>query len=576
MPGDTAAGLTVKYSLSMERRVPVPKVFMVVCDKWKQRGTKPKVFLCNTTVVHSTQLYHATPFTGVHKRHMALASIYHMQGELSESMSPEETLIYIQEQQQIATAAMESSDIAEVVASYMHCMQSLCQKEKADLDYTSLSAILQGTANMYGGAPDDRSTWDQQGAAQQQQAALLCTVLEKLQQMVPESTADVSNISSIFWSFGQLGVDPNALVPGVLDSLAQQFTLGIHAASGQSLAQVLKACSQLQLDPLQGELIEAILSQLDRTDMACFSSQCLADVTLSLSRLPTAEPSENMLDSLCSCFFATVADALAQDIADFVYGLQALRHLPPDPIRQDLASAMMHRMLQLCNLDEQQPRPQNISNFLCGCAQLTLAVSESDAKTLVAHHLSMDEGSETQRDSLMMTAWSLAVLGHLELETLSALVKGIVAVHLPLSSEPKFLPQLWMAMQYVRLMHIDGLGHFQAMQSLLFNRDAFLSLYHDSQQSDKASLLSREWQALKELLYDSDLGEPLLSLSPLPTDDTELVAALKRLHLKFEAPYCACGFQIPAALFSQYPKYEDDLWIIDDNWSHRFRNKPSR
>lgn len=155
---------------------------------------------------------------------------------------------------------------------------------------------------MCGVAQDDQPTWSELGAAQQQPTALLCSVLNKLQQMVPESAADVS-IVSIFCSFGQLGVNSNALLPGALDSLAQHFTLDIDVATGQPLAQVLKACVQTSWTLSRESFCRpcsVLTSQLARREQTLpvsahqFSQTSLsgADIKFSLSRLPTTEPSK--------------------------------------------------------------------------------------------------------------------------------------------------------------------------------------------------------------------------------------------------------------------------------------------
>ncbi len=53
----------------------------------------------------------------------------------------------------------------------------------------------------------------------------------------------------MLWSSAQLGLNPDALVPGMTDSLAQRFMVDIDAADGQDFANVLEAFAKLQLSP---------------------------------------------------------------------------------------------------------------------------------------------------------------------------------------------------------------------------------------------------------------------------------------------------------------------------------------
>ena len=163
-----------------------------------------------------------------------------MQEYSSEPVSPDQLHLYIKELQDMVSAA---PDRTQAMTMYHSRMQALCNGGNADFDYSCISAIQQGTAPMWGVPLDTDEDCHKQETTHQQQHALLCAALKRLQHMMPNMAPSVSDISSIFGSFGQLGVDPDALVPGVMDSLAQQFRLDIHAASGRSLAQLLKhAC----------------------------------------------------------------------------------------------------------------------------------------------------------------------------------------------------------------------------------------------------------------------------------------------------------------------------------------------
>ena len=290
---------------------------------------------------------------------------------------------------------------------------------------------------MWGIALDTDEDWDKQEAAQQQQHALFWAALKRLQRMMSDTTPHVDSISSVFRSFGQLGVDFDAVLPGVIGTAVQTghkcCQWPVTCASAESMLAVAAGSSAGNLTAPGWHRGCAFQPSSSASCTACSSCQ-------QLSRL--------QITCLCSCFLPNVELAGADDVADFVYGLQGLRHLPSGVIRHTMALAMMPRMLQLCSVEGQQPSSHDISTFLVGCAQLRLGVSEEDMNKLVAHQLCV---KGQPRDALAVTAWSLAVMGHLQMHTLSALVKGIVAVSLFQDmSCPKEL-QLFMAMDYVPL-----------------------------------------------------------------------------------------------------------------------------
>ena len=69
----------------------------------------------------------------------------------------------------------------------------------------------------------------------------------RLQPLLPAIGARIA--ADVLWSSAKLGLDPDALVPGMTDSLAQQFMADMDAANGQEFANVLVACGKLQLNP---------------------------------------------------------------------------------------------------------------------------------------------------------------------------------------------------------------------------------------------------------------------------------------------------------------------------------------
>ena len=105
--------------------------------------------------------------------------------------------------------------------------------------------------------------------------------------------------ANLLWSSAQLGLNPDALVPGMTDSLARQFMIDMDAATGQGFANILVACAKLQLSPCQGGLVKAILNRLATADLSKFEPQDVANTLHSLATIPAAAPSVELLDALC-------------------------------------------------------------------------------------------------------------------------------------------------------------------------------------------------------------------------------------------------------------------------------------
>ncbi len=110
----------------------------------------------------------------------------------------------------------------------------------------------------------------------------------------------------------------------------------------------------------------------------------------------------------------------AQGSANFFWALGVWQHLPSDAA----FSIMWAHSVALFEDAEQPLKPQDSSNFLYACAQLGLAVTEKDAHILLNSMLNQGRGSPTVQD-YGNTAWSLAVLGRLHVESLQALLNQV-------------------------------------------------------------------------------------------------------------------------------------------------------
>ncbi len=151
-----------------------------------------------------------------------------------------------------------------VLDSFFKDMSALCSKPESCINHMHLNAIINVTAKAWTPA------WARLDQQKQQQArhemhAFLNKMLQRLQPLLPDVGA--REAANLLWSSAKLGVDPDALVPGMTDSLVHQFMADMDAATGQGFASVLVACAKLQLSPCQGGLFKAILNRLATADL---------------------------------------------------------------------------------------------------------------------------------------------------------------------------------------------------------------------------------------------------------------------------------------------------------------------
>ena len=141
--------------------------------------------------------------------------------------------------------------------SFFRDMSALCSRPESCINHMHLNAIMNATAKAWTPARA-RLGQQKQQQARHEMHAFLTKMLQRLQPLLPDVGA--REASNLLWSSAKLGVDPDALVPGMTDSLAHQFMTNMDVATGQGFASVLVACAKLQLSPCQGALFKAILN----------------------------------------------------------------------------------------------------------------------------------------------------------------------------------------------------------------------------------------------------------------------------------------------------------------------------
>ena len=464
---------------------------------------------------------------------------------------------YIKEQWQLAAQSVRHSSSGKVMEAYYNCMDQMCCCSKKQLNSRHISAIVNGTAKAWVAAETRHSGLAGEQQAEQNLRDFIARMLQRLEPLLPAVSARAA--ASLLWSSAKLGLNPNALVPGMTDSLAREFMADIDAATGQELASVLVACAKLQLSPCQGGLFKAVLNRLATADLSEFKPQNVANALHSLARLPAAAPSVEVLDALCKRFSALLNSRQtcelpdAQNIANTLWALSKLKHAPSD----ELAMSMVGRMVALCQGRAragqgragpgQQPAPQAISNVLLACAELRLPVKQADTDSLVSFLLSLDR-QHTGKQGYANTAWGLSVLGHLRVAQLERLLDQLAT----LLDDYRELSQ-------PSLLNVADLKQlYQALDWLQPPENA------DIQQG-------KAWQSLKEKL--GALGpQPACNTEPHPR--AQLVcSALTQLGVRFKATPVISGYRTAAVL---EPIGSAPLIVVSFELKLCLNNQPSR
>ena len=285
---------------------------------------------------------------------------------------------YIKEQWQLAAQSVRHSSPDKVMEAYYGCMDQMCRCTEKQLNSIHINAIVHGTAKVWIAARTSHNGRGGEQQAHQKLRSFLVRMLRRLQPLLPAVGA--RGAANLLWSSAKLGLNPDALVPRMTDNLAHEFMVDIDAATGQHFANVLVACAKLQVKPCQGRLVKAICGRLATVDMSTFGSQAVANTLHSLATIPAAAPSVEELDALCQPFGVLLKSRQAaelpnqQSIANTLWALSKLKHAPPD----ELALSMVGRMVALCCLPRQQPMPQEVSNVLLACAELSVPVKQAD------------------------------------------------------------------------------------------------------------------------------------------------------------------------------------------------------
>ena len=206
------------------------------------------------------------------------------------------------------------------------------------------------------------------------------------------------------------------------------------------------------------------------------NSQQVANVLWALTKLKYLLRDDRLLDDFCVYMHRLLqskdlrAHPSAQDIAHLLWALSQLRYSPPN----GLVLAMLNNLVDLCQTPGLQPQPQYISMCFLAYAELSLSMLPAQVEVLLKHLLRLHV-SIVDYQTYSNFAWSLAVMGCLEVSMFDALLHWLTTKHKLLlgehgskgkSAQPKIqeATQMYQALEWLK--PAQGSEQLEAWSSL--------------------------------------------------------------------------------------------------------------
>ncbi|KAA6421480.1 MAG: hypothetical protein FRX49_08424 [Trebouxia sp. A1-2] len=416
-------------------------------------------------------------------------------------------------------------------------MLAMCARSESCVNHIHLNAIMGGLAKAWAAAEVRRAIQNHQQAVDDLHR-FTAKLLETLQSVC--KALSTREASGLLLSLSKLSIDPGLMLPGLVDAIAQQLMANMYLANGQDLANVMAAHSMLQLTPCYEDLMRAVSTQLATADLSTVGPFYMAKLSYSLATTPSAAPSSKALDALCGRFGVLLRShqhnelPSAQSIAITMWALSRLKYAPSD----ELAMSMVGRMAALCHTPKQQPLPQDISNVLLACAELSIPVKQTDIDSLV-HLLLSKPLHQVGEQHYTNTAWSLAVLGCLHNQVLDKMVDQL-SVPSPGQANTSMPSPL----------KDTGLGQLYQALDWLQPPSSAPALQHEA------------WSSLQGKLHR--LGSRPAPTKRFLSGNGKLCSALKQLELTFTGRVSLQSYWVDAVLESQGNKAQPIILTLSN------------
>lgn len=309
-------------------------------------------------------------------------------------------------------------------------MQNICAEHKSSINIIHTSTIITATAQLWQEAQQHPRFTHFQRQAHCQVVTFLRSVLclhPLLQDVDPRA------VSNICWSLAKVGVHPDALVPGMMDSLTANFVNRVeaqnakHRPNAQDMSNFTWGCAVFKHTPS-----DAAMSSVSGCFMSIMEAQDVQDrpnahdmsTFIWGCAILDHKPSDAALSSTFRCFVKLME---AQDVRDrprlqgvsnLVWAYAIFKHAPSDA---DVSSVLRYFV---CGVLGKKPDFQTVSDLMFACAVLGVDVKQEIADVLALVLLDHDKDRPYTRH-YCNTAWSLAVLGVLHYEVFEALLSQL-------------------------------------------------------------------------------------------------------------------------------------------------------
>ena len=298
-------------------------------------------------------------------------------GAISGLSDPRQINARISQQMKAAMGAVRGLDPGDAVFAFLTNMQELSSVTASSMDYINVSTIFTATAKVWVAARRNPKFILVQQEAHKHVMALLASLLQMLQPMMPEMGAQA--VSNILWSSAKLEITLDNLTPGVTHGLMTRF-LQLAAAQdiakqpdAQATAILLWAVATMKLQ-LPSHVIDKCCAHFDTLINSSKQpdAQATANLLWAVATMKLQLPS-HVIDKCCAHFDALinsprVADRPdAQSIANLIWAVATLEHVPRD--RGFLSSCCTHfSQLISSRAIAEQPNAQGTANLMWALA----------------------------------------------------------------------------------------------------------------------------------------------------------------------------------------------------------------
>ena len=365
---------------------------------------------------------------------------------LSGLEDPRHINTYISQQMKTAMLAVRGLDPGDAIFTFITDMQQISSVIASSMDYINISTIFSATAKVWVAARCNPKFAAVQQEAHRHVMALLASLLQMLQPMMPEMEARA--VSNILWSSAKLELHLDSLVPGVTHGLITRF---LQLAAGQDrakqpntqdIANLLWAVATMEhqlpshvIDKCCAHFVPLINSSKQP------NVQATANLLWAVATMKHQLPS-HVIDKCCAHFdtlinSSRVADRPgAQSVANLIWAVATLEHVPRD--RGFVSSSCSHfSHLISSRAIAEQPNSQGTANVMWALATCEFEPVE-DFVDLCCNHFSslisnVPEADRPDDQYVANVLWALYKFKHVPSgQVAKAMVERTVALcHLP-------------------------------------------------------------------------------------------------------------------------------------------------